>query len=88
MEVIELNQNPTLNLIRSYFGPNEEQEISFEYKGRKIIAQRKFTHTGSKATGKMYQVKTNYLHVWVQTNPESSTTVHYKECSDGSFEII
>lgn len=85
-EVIVLNKTPTFELIRSYFSDTDTTERTFDFNGRKVIAQRKFTYKGN--SNKMYQIKTNYLHIWIQQKKYSSTTEHYRECKDGTFTII
>jgi len=86
--VIELKTNPTFETIKSYFTELDEMERTFNFNGKTIIAKRKFTFKGMKSSGKMFQVKTNYLHVWIQVGKSKDTLVHYKETREGSFVTV
>jgi len=81
--VIELKESPSFETIKEHFPKNKEKEITFMYDGKKIVGQRKNTYKGR--SGKLQELKTSYLHIWLQTNPRSSSMVHYKENKDGSF---
>ena len=86
--IIELKTNPTFETIKSYFTDLDEMERTFNFNGKKIIAKRKFTFKGMKSSGKMFQVKTNYLHVWIQVGKSENTLTHYKETKTGDFFTV
>ena len=76
---IELSVSPTFEVIKSYFSDKDTMERTFSYKGKKIIAKRKFTYKGG--GGKMFQIKTNYLHVWLDS-------IHWIETKNGEFKTV
>ena len=82
-DAIKLHKKPTFEIIKNYFDDLEQIEKTFEYRGKKIIAKRKFTYKGG--GGKMFEIKTNYLHIWFEHN---NYNTHYKECKDGKFKQL
>lgn len=86
ISVIKLNEVPTFETIKAFFSDMETMEKEFDYKGRTVIAKRKFTYKGGK--GKMFQVKTNFLHIWIQTGKSKNTLTHYREDKNGNFKTI
>ena len=83
---IVLNENPTLELIKSYFPETCGQERIFKYGDKKIIAQRKFTY---KRTGNNMLVKTNFLHILVQREDlKIEAYTHYRETRNNQFKAI
>jgi len=84
--LIELKENPSFNTILSYFKEFETKSKDFMYCGQKITAKRKFTYVGGQ--GKMFNVKTNYLHIWILNDKKPYLTQHYKQQKDKSFKLI
>jgi len=84
--VITLKTNPSFNTILSYFDELETISKGFVYNGKKITAKRKFTYVGGQ--GKMFKIKTNYLHIWIEDDKKPYLTIHYKQQKDKSFKQI
>lgn len=87
VDVIELKESPSFETIKSYFSNLDEMERNFSFNGRKIVAKRKFTYKGMRSIGKMFEIKTNYLHVWMQVDNVGNMK-HYKENKKGNFELV
>ena len=85
-DVIKLKENPSFKKIKSYFSDADKMERTFMFNGKKVVAKRKFTHKGG--GGKMYQIKTNYLHVWIEKKANSNSYTHMRECKDGGFKTV
>lgn len=80
--LITLNGKLTFNTLLSYFNDTETISKDFMYCDKKITTKRKFTYKG----GKMFQIKTNYLHVWIEF--KNGNILHYRECKDGKFKQL
>lgn len=79
LEPIKLKENPSFEFILSHFKENESISKEFIYEGTLITAKRKFTFIGG--GGKMFQIKTNYLHIYFNN-------LHYREQKDNTFKQI
>lgn len=81
--VIEFEEMPTFETIQSYFTDTNTDGVmkEFSFRGRRILAQRKFTYRGK-------VVNTSYLHIWTQIGLSKNTMSHWREQKDGSFKTI
>ena len=85
IDVIKLDFDPSFEDIRDYFNTTDQMERTFKSGDRMIKAKRKFTHVGG--GGKMFRIKTNYLHIYLLDN-KGDVKKHYKETNDGCFKLI
>ena len=88
-EIIELREMPTFQTILSYFKETDTMLREFSYKGKQVIAKRKFTYKGFGA------IKTNYLHILIERKKRdlkhgSFVIVfdHYRQTSNNEFKFL
>ena len=65
-KIIEFEAVPTFYDIQNHFSEMESSKKTFRYKDKFIEAKRKFTYKGNGK--KMFQIKTNYLHIYFTEN--------------------
>ena len=65
VETIDLKENPTCELIASYFSAVDETKRTFFYGNNVVKAERLFTVTGNRGKGQAYEVRTNLLHLYI-----------------------
>lgn len=83
-DVIELEENPTFELISSYMPKGSELKRSFSFKGRKIEAYRKFII-------QKCELKSQYLHVIIEVKKYSdgrNRYEHYREDKKGNYIFV